>query len=60
MPVPGDLFFVSSCLVSLISGLVEKKTVITFCAITLYEYLQSPGTSMRKIHANVIFASYFG
>ncbi|NDO80429.1 hypothetical protein CJP72_06450 [Citrobacter sp. NCU1] len=35
VPVPGDLVFVSSCLVSLIFYLVEKKTVITKCAITL-------------------------
>jgi hypothetical protein len=57
VPVPGDLVFVSSCLVSLIFGLVEKKTVVTKCAITLNEYPETLGSSMRKIHASVIFVS---
>ena len=58
VPVPGDLVFVSSCLVSLILiYLVEKITVITKCAITLNEYRESPVPSMRKIHTGVIFVS---
>jgi hypothetical protein len=39
-------------------GLVEKKTVITKCATTLNEYPETSDSSMRKIHASVIFVSY--
>jgi uncharacterized membrane protein YbaN (DUF454 family) len=38
--------------------LVEKKTVVTKCATTVNEYRESEATSMRKIHAIVIFVSY--
>ncbi|HFG1074881.1 hypothetical protein [Klebsiella pneumoniae] len=58
VPVPGDLVFVSSCLVSLILDLVEKKTVVANCAATGYEYREKKATSMRKIHASVIFVTY--
>ncbi|ABV13239.1 hypothetical protein CKO_02115 [Citrobacter koseri ATCC BAA-895] len=40
------------------SCLVEKKTVITKCAITVNEYREKVVPSMRKIHAIVIFVSY--
>nr|MCX3323580.1 hypothetical protein [Bacillus paranthracis] len=40
--------------------LVEKKTVITKCAITVKQYRESYLPSMRKIHATVIFVSYTG
>ncbi|VED52290.1 Uncharacterised protein [Raoultella terrigena] len=38
--------------------LVEKKTVVTKYATTVNEYRESEVTSMRKIHAIVIFVSY--
>jgi len=38
--------------------LVEKKTVITKYAITYKRYRELPESSMRKIHAIVIFVSY--
>ncbi len=50
--------FVSSCLVSSFFDLVEKKTVVANCAATGYEYREKKATSMRKIHASVIFVTY--
>jgi len=38
--------------------LVEMKTVITKYAITVKDYAQRTGSSMRKIHANVINVKY--
>ncbi|EHM47157.1 hypothetical protein HMPREF0880_02902 [Yokenella regensburgei ATCC 43003] len=38
--------------------LVEKKTVVTKCATTHNEYREIRRSSMRKIHASVIFVSY--
>jgi hypothetical protein len=38
--------------------LVEKKTVVANCAATGYEYREKKATSMRKIHASVIFVTY--
>jgi hypothetical protein len=38
--------------------LVEKKTVVANCAATGYEYREMKATSMRKIHASVIFVTY--
>ncbi|CTP99298.1 conserved hypothetical protein [Klebsiella variicola] len=38
--------------------LVEKKTVVANCAATGYEYREMKTTSMRKIHASVIFVTY--
>jgi hypothetical protein len=35
--------------------LVEKKTVITKCAITVNEYREISRSSMHKIHTNVMF-----
>ncbi|CDN05860.1 conserved hypothetical protein [Klebsiella quasipneumoniae subsp. similipneumoniae] len=38
--------------------LVEKKTVVANYAATGYEYREMKATSMRKIHAIVIFVTY--
>ncbi|PJR49190.1 hypothetical protein CWM58_18830 [Klebsiella sp. H-Nf2] len=38
--------------------LVEKKTVVANYAATGYEYREMKATSMRKIHASVIFVTY--
>ncbi|MER0132698.1 hypothetical protein KD913_14415 [Klebsiella pneumoniae] len=37
---------------------MEKKTVVANCAATGYEYREKKATSMRKIHASVIFVTY--
>ena len=58
VPVPGDLVFVSSCLVSLILLSGGKKTVVAIGASTVNEYPESASASTFKIHTGVIFVSY--
>ncbi len=58
VPVPCDLVLSLHASFPSFFDLVEKKTVVANCAATGYEYREKKATSMRKIHASVIFVTY--